>query len=165
MERIAFYPGTFDPITNGHVDILERAVMLADRVVMAIGVHPGKTPMFSGEERLEMLGQLAGRFNEGGRERVTIQAFQGLAVDAAVAAGASVLVRGLRDSSDFDYEMQMAGMNQTLGPSVATVFLPSSPSVRHITATLVRQIAAAGRDVAPFVPDFVLEKVEARTVR
>ena len=163
MDRIAFYPGTFDPITNGHVDILQRALTMADRVVVAIGIHPGKSPLFSLHERLAMVEELVARMNAASANAVSATTFDGLAVDAATAAGASMIIRGLRDASDFDYEMQMSGMNQTLSPGVATVFLPSSPAVRHITATLVRQIATAGRDVAPFVPDFVLERISRRS--
>ena len=163
MDRIALYPGTFDPITNGHVDILQRALRLADRVVVAIGVHPGKSPLFPRQDRLAMVEQLAALMNDASPDAVSATTFEGLAVDAAGAAGASMIVRGLRDASDFDYEMQMAGMNQALAPDIATVFLPSSPAVRHITATLVRQIAAAGRDVSPFVPDFVVERLSRRS--
>jgi len=162
MDRIAFYPGTFDPITNGHIDIVMRAAMLADRVILAIGVNPGKSPLFSLDDRLAMVRELAESLSGNEAGRITAMQFDGLAVDAARDAGATMLIRGLRDSSDFDYEMQMAGMNQALAPSVATVFLPSSPNVRHITATLVRQIAVAGRDVRAFVPDFVVDRIERR---
>ncbi len=162
MDRIALYPGTFDPITNGHVDILQRALTLADRVVIAIGVHPGKSPLFARQDRLAMVEELAAQMNQASPGSVATTTFDGLAVDAAAAAGASMIIRGLRDASDFDYEMQMAGMNQALAADIATVFLPSSPAVRHITATLVRQIATAGRDVLPFVPDFVAERISHR---
>lgn len=162
MGATAFYPGTFDPITNGHVDIAQRAAAIADHLVMAIGVHPGKSPMFSEKVRLEMVRDLGAQISAQTGSKVTGIVFHTLAVDAAREAGANMLVRGLRDASDFDYEMQMAGMNQTVAPEVVTVFLPSSPGVRHITATLVRQVVAAGRDVSPFVPDFVASRIDER---
>jgi pantetheine-phosphate adenylyltransferase len=152
MSRIAFYPGTFDPVTNGHADILAGALAIADRVVVAIGINPSKAPIFSLEERQEMIGKMAATLGADAGRRVSATAFEGLVVDAARAAGATILVRGLRDSADFDYEMQMAGMNGTLAPDIRTVFLPASPASRHITATLVRQIASLGGDVRPFVP-------------
>lgn len=157
MTRIALYPGSFDPVTNGHLDILEKSFALADQVIVAIGVHPGKTPLFSVEEREMMIREaLPGR-----SDSLTVIAFEGLVVDAAVAHGASLLIRGLRDATDFDYEMQMAGMNGTMAPEVSTVFLPASPSVRPITATLVRQIAKMGGDVRAFVPLGVAKRLEA----
>ena len=158
MTRIALYPGTFDPITNGHVDILAGALALADRVVVAIGVHPTKAPLFSLSERRTMIAELVAAI-PGVEERVTSTSFDGLVVDAARAAGATVIIRGLRDAADFDYEMQMAGMNGAMAPDIKTVFLPASPASRHITATLVRQIAAMGGDVQPFVPATVLARL------
>jgi pantetheine-phosphate adenylyltransferase len=162
MARIALYPGTFDPVTNGHADVLAGALALADKVVVAIGVHPGKAPLFSLKEREAMLAAMARAAGRGAAGRVTIVTFGGLVVDAAKAAGATILVRGLRDSADFDYEMQMAGMNGQLAPGLHTVFLPASPEVRHITATLVRQIAAMGGDVTPFVPPYVARKLKQK---
>lgn len=151
MKRIAYYPGSFDPPTNGHLDVLRHACSLADEVVIGIGVHPGKTPMFTFEERADLLVSVA---KEHGF-KVRVEAFDNLVVDAARAADASILVRGLRDGTDLDYEMQMAGMNGTMAPDLLTVFLPASPMVRAITATLVRQIAKMGGDVSPFVPKAV----------
>ena len=162
MTRIAFYPGTFDPVTNGHVDILAGALALADRVVVAIGVHPGKTPLFALRERREMIRDMVKGLGPGAAGRVDVVTFDGLSVDAARAAGATVIIRGLRDANDFDYEMQMAGMNQTMASELRTVFLPSSPAVRHITATLVRQIAAMGGDVTPFVPAQVAKRLKKK---
>jgi pantetheine-phosphate adenylyltransferase len=155
MTRVAFYPGTFDPVTNGHVDILAGALDLADRVVVGVGVNPGKSPMFATAERKAMVAAMAEALGKGAAGRVSIVDFSGLAVVAARAAGATLLIRGLRDANDFDYEMQMAGMNAAMAPDLRTVFLPASPASRHITATLVRQIAAMGGDVAPFVPPAV----------
>ncbi|MBN8995741.1 MAG: pantetheine-phosphate adenylyltransferase [Rhizobiales bacterium] len=163
MSRIAFYPGTFDPVTNGHADILAGALDIADTVIVAIGVNPSKAPIFTVEERQAMIGEMAKA--AGAARRVKAIAFEGLAVEAAKTAGATILVRGLRDSADFDYEMQMAGMNGTLAPGIRTVFLPAAPASRHITATLVRQIAALGGDVAPFVPAGVARRLKAKFAR
>ena len=164
MTRVALYPGSFDPVTNGHADVLAQALDLADRVVVAIGVHPSKKPMFEFDERVAMIRECVAALGVA-QERVDVVAFQGLVVETAKALGATILIRGLRDGTDLDYEMQMAGMNGTMAPSVRTVFLPASPMVRHITATLVRQIAQMGGDVAPFVPDTVAARMRARAGR
>lgn len=159
--RTAFYPGSFDPVTNGHLDVLRASFALADRVVVGIGVHPGKTPLFSFKEREAMLAEALADTPDLA-ERLEVVSFQNLVVDAAAAHGASVLVRGLRDGSDLDYEMQMAGMNRALRPEIATIFLPASPEVRHITATLVRQIASLGGQVDAFVPPHVAQRLIER---
>lgn len=161
MTRIAIYPGSFDPMTNGHVDVLERALALADRLIVAVGVHPAKKPLFSFEERADMIRAVAVRLGVP-TGRLDVIAFDGLVVEAAKTSGATLLIRGLRDATDFDYEMQMAGMNQTLAPTIRTVFLPASPDVRHITATLVRQIAAMGGDISAFVPADIVPHIVAR---
>jgi pantetheine-phosphate adenylyltransferase len=158
MPRTALYPGTFDPITNGHLDILAAALALADEVVVAIGVHPSKKPMFPLNERKAMITASAKALPEATR-RVRVTTFDGLVVDAARKAGAGIIIRGLRDAADFDYEMQMAGMNGAMAPDIHTIFLPAAPNTRHITATLVRQIAAMGGDVSPFVPENVAGKI------
>ncbi len=162
MSRIGFYSGSFDPITNGHADVIQRALGLVDELVVGIGVHHGKVPMFTAEERIAML-EAEGRSltkKHGGRMRVVT--FSGLVVDAAREAGASLIIRGLRDGTDFDYEMQMAGMNGEMAPGIETVFLPASPDVRHITASLIRQIAAMGGDVTPFVSSAIARKLKAK---
>lgn len=165
MARTALYAGSFDPVTNGHLDVLKAACRLADKVVIAIGTHPGKQPMFSTEERLAMLKEVAEPI--AAREKVKVETitFDDLVVSAAKRAGATLLIRGLRDASDFDYEMQMAGMNGAMAPEVETVFLPATPSTRPITATLVRQIAAMGGDVSAFVPAPVAKRLAARFPR
>jgi len=161
--RTALYSGSFDPITNGHLDVLRQALGVADRVVVAIGIHPGKPPLFSFEERVAMIEAVAhATFGAEAAGRVSVASFDGLVVEAARRHGATLLLRGLRDGTDLDYEMQMAGMNATLAPDVQTVFLPASPGVRHITATLVRQIAAMGGDVTAFVPTGVAERLAAK---
>jgi pantetheine-phosphate adenylyltransferase len=165
MDRTALYPGSFDPLTNGHIDILQAAFRLCDRLVVAVGVHPNKEPMLSIDDRLELIELIAKPLGEA--EGVVIEActFDNLVVDFAGEVGATLLIRGLRDGGDFDYEMQMAGMNGSMAPWLQTVFLPASPDVRHITATLVRQIAAMGGDIEPFVPPAVAERLKLRLGR
>jgi pantetheine-phosphate adenylyltransferase len=162
MARIAFYTGSFDPVTNGHADVIAAAAGLCDRLVLGVGVHPGKKPLFSVEQRADLLRQVAMPLLAAKGAALDVATFDDLTVDAARRAGASIIIRGLRDGSDLDYEMQMAGMNGTMAPDVQTVFLPASPGVRHITATLVRQIAAMGGDVSPFVPAPVLAALKTR---
>jgi pantetheine-phosphate adenylyltransferase len=162
MPRIALYAGSFDPITNGHIDVIRQAVRLADRLVLAIGVHPGKTPLFSAEDRLAMLEETCRPIARETGCELSCTTFADLAVTAARRAGATMLIRGLRDGSDFDYEMQMAGMNGTMAPDVQTVFLPASPQVRPITATLVRQIAGMGGDFSAFVPAAVALRLKRK---
>ena len=127
MKRIGFTSGSFDPVTNGHLDVIARAARMVDTLVIGIGVHPGKTPLFSTEEKIEMLkAETAGIAKETGCT-IEIVTFDNLTVDAAKAAGATPIFRGLRDGTDFDYEMQMAGMNGAMAPDIDTVFLPASP--------------------------------------
>ncbi|PZQ79593.1 MAG: pantetheine-phosphate adenylyltransferase [Ancylobacter novellus] len=160
--RIAFYPGSFDPPTNGHLEVARAAARLVDRLVVGVGIHPGKTPLFTAGERLDLLREVFAPIAAEAGAALDCVTFDNLVVDAAEAHGASLLIRGLRDGTDLDYEMQMAGMNATLKPGVQTVFLPASPIARPITATLVRQIAAMGGDVSPFVPPAVLIRLKAR---
>jgi pantetheine-phosphate adenylyltransferase len=162
MPRIALYPGSFDPVTNGHLDVVRHAVGLCDRLVVAIGVHPGKKPLFSVEERLEMLQEVFGPVAAKAGCAFDCITFDDLAVTAAQRVGATILIRGLRDGTDLDYEMQMAGMNETMAPDVHTVFVPASPTVRPITATLVRQIAGMGGDVSNFVPKAVATRLKSK---
>jgi pantetheine-phosphate adenylyltransferase len=163
MTRIAYYPGSFDPVTNGHLDILLQALALFDKVIVGIGVHPGKSPMFTFEERAELVVGAVAAFDSDAASRTTVEQFDNLVIQAAHDAGAAILVRGLRDGTDLDYEMQMAGMNGTMAPDIKTVFFPASPQVRPITGTLVRQIAKMGGDVSPFVPQNVLTALKAKT--
>ncbi|MEP4767952.1 MAG: pantetheine-phosphate adenylyltransferase [Roseibium sp.] len=164
MKRIALYPGSFDPVTNGHMDILRQALGLADKVIVAIGIHPGKQPLFSFEERVDLIHQSAqAEFKAEDAQRIEVISFADLVVNTARAHNANVLVRGLRDGTDLDYEMQMSGMNGTLAPDIRTVFLPASPNVRHITATLVRQIAKMGGEISEFVPKPIAEPLRRRT--
>jgi pantetheine-phosphate adenylyltransferase len=162
MPRTALFPGSFDPVTNGHLDLVRQAARLADRLVLAIGTHPGKAPLFSTQERLAMLEETCGPPARAAGCEFACITFADLVVAAAQREGATLLIRGLRSATDFDYEMEMAGMNGTMVPDVQTVFLPASPAVRPITATLVRQIASMGGDVAPFVPPAVASRLKQK---
>ena len=161
-SRTGFYSGSFDPVTSGHADVIARALQLVDKLVIGIGVHPGKAPLFTVDERIDMLKrETAPLLAKGGT--VEVVTFAGLTIDAARDAGAVVIFRGLRDATDFDYEMQMCGMNGAMAPSIGTVFLPASPGVRHITATLVRQIAQMGGDVSKFVSADVAGRLASKS--
>jgi pantetheine-phosphate adenylyltransferase len=160
--RTALYAGSFDPMTNGHVDVLRRALDIADHVVVAVGINPGKAPLFEAGERAAMIREVAAADDIAAVDRLEVVTFDGLVVEAARTAGANLLVRGLRDGTDFDYEMQLAAMNAVLAPEIRTVFLPASPAVRPITANLVRQVAAMGGDVTAFVPAAVGRRLVAR---
>jgi pantetheine-phosphate adenylyltransferase len=157
--RTAVYPGSFDPLTRGHEDLVRRALALADRVVVAVAHAPtqAKTGLFDIGERLEMI-----RETFADEPRVDAVAFQGLLVDFARARGAAVVIRGVRTVADFEYELQMATMNRKLAPAVETVFLAPDPAHSFVTGTLVRQVAALGGDVSPFVPPAVLRRIRAR---
>lgn len=161
-SRIAFYAGSFDPLTNGHLDVLRGTLAFADQIIVGIGVQASKQPLFSFEERVELIETWAKEVIGADASRLKIVAFKGLLVDAARVHGATMLIRGLRDGTDLDYEMQMAGMNGIMAPDLQTVFLPASPSVRTITATLVRQIASMGGNIRPFVPANVASALERK---
>ena len=152
MPRIALYAGSFDPVTNGHLDVVTRAARLFDRLILAIGMHPGKAPLFAADERIVMLQESCTPIAQAAGCELQCITFADLVIEAARRLGATTLVRGLRDGTDFDYEIQMAGMNAGLAPEIQTIFLPAAPAVRPIAATLVRQIAAMGGDVSAFVP-------------
>jgi pantetheine-phosphate adenylyltransferase len=162
MTRIGFTSGSFDPVTNGHLDVIARAARMVDRLVVGVGVHPGKTPLFSPEEKIEMLRAEVAPISAKTGCTIDIVTFDDLTVDAAKAANATLIFRGLRDGTDLDYEMQMAGMNATMAPDIDTVFLPASPGVRHVTATLVRQIAMMGGNVKAFVSPAVRKRLAAK---
>ena len=161
MERIGFTSGSFDPVTNGHRDVIARAARMVDRLVVGVGVHPGKAPLFAAEERVEMLRAEAAAVAAKSC-RIEIVTFDTLTVAAAKAAGATLIFRGLCDGTDFNYEMQMAGMNSAMAPGIDTVFLPASPGVRHIAGTLVRQIALMGGDVSLFVSPAVAARLRLK---
>ena len=165
MPRTALYAGSFDPVTNGHLDVVRHAVRLADKLVLAVGVNPGKAPLFSADERLTMLQEICAPIAREAKCELSCVTFSGLVVEAARKAGATLLIRGLRDGTDFNYEMQMAGMNEAMAPEMQSVFLPASPLARPITATLVRQIAGMGGDVTAFVPAAVAARLKKKFSR
>jgi pantetheine-phosphate adenylyltransferase len=152
VSRVGFYPGSFDPLTNGHVDVMTAAAALCDVLVVGIGTHPTKAPMFSPEDRLRLIEVECRPLVEARHCLLRVATFDGLAVRAAEHEGAELMIRGLRDGTDLDYELQLAGMNAVMAPGVQTVLLPPTSRTRHVTATLVRQIARLGGDVTPFVP-------------
>jgi pantetheine-phosphate adenylyltransferase len=162
MTRIGFYSGSFDPVTLGHADVIAGALTLIDKLVIGVGIHPGKTPLFSTAEKVEMLKAEVKPLAKAAGAAFDIVTFDGLVVDAVTKAGGTAIFRGLRDGTDLDYEMQMAGMNGAMKPTIRTVFLPASPGVRHITATLVRQIAMMGGNVDAFVSPQVARRLKAR---
>ena len=159
---VGFYPGSFDPVTNGHLDVVERACKLVDRLVIAVGKHHTKTPLFVHDDRMALLRQTTEPIGRRTDTTIEIVDFDGLMVQAARQFGAKLIIRGLRDTTDYNYEMQMVGMNAQMAPDLQTVFVPSSPHVRHISATLVRQIAEMGGDISAFVPAIVLKALKTK---
>jgi pantetheine-phosphate adenylyltransferase len=161
MSRlIGFYPGSFDPLTNGHMDVIERACKLVDKLVIAVGTHHSKKPLFSHTDRLALLRAVLEPVGKRTDTEIEVTEFDGLMVLAARQHQAKLIIRGLRDTTDYNFEMQMVGMNAQMAPDLQTVFLPSSPHVRHISATLVRQIAEMGGDISAFVPAIVLKALK-----
>ena len=157
MKHIAVYPGTFDPVTNGHIDLVERSLRIFDKVIVAVAENPKKKPLFSPEERIAMLTKATGRY-----ENVVIEGFDGLLVDYVRKKRAVGIIRGLRAVSDFEYEMQMALMNRRLDNTIETVFLMPSEEYSFITATIVREAASYGGDVSSLVPKVVVEKLRKK---
>lgn len=157
---VGFYPGSFDPLTNGHLDVIERACKLVDRLVIAVGTHHSKKPLFSHVDRLALLAAALEPVGKRTDTEIEVVEFTGLMVTAARQHQARLIIRGLRDTTDYNFEMQMVGMNAQMAPDLQTVFLPSSPHVRHISATLVRQIAEMGGDISAFVPQIVLKALK-----
>jgi pantetheine-phosphate adenylyltransferase len=162
MPRVALYAGSFDPVTNGHLDVVRQAAQLADRLVIGVGVNSSKMALFSLEERVAMLEEACRPLIHGSGCELRIIAFSGLAVVAARRVGASLLVRGLRDRRDFDDEMRMAGMNEAMAPDIQTVYLAGSSTVRSVTSTAVRQLAFTGGDVGALVPGITLAYLKAK---
>jgi len=160
--RIAVYPGTFDPITLGHMDIIRRAAHLADRLAIGVTTNPSKSPMFTVEERLAMVKREVADIADG---KISVVAFDSLLMDFAVREGASMIVRGLRAVADFEYEFQMAGMNQQLNADIETVFLMADVSLQPIASKLVKEIALFGGDIHKFVSAAVAADVGARIER
>lgn len=158
-ERIGIYPGTFDPITLGHADIIRRGSKLVDRLIVGVTTNPSKNPMFETEERFAMVER---EIEEMGLDNVEVVGFNALLVKFAHKMGASVLIRGLRAVADFEYEYQMAGMNQQLDDDIETVFLMADVSLQPIASRLVKEIALFGGDIAPFVSAAVRNDVNTR---
>jgi pantetheine-phosphate adenylyltransferase len=156
--RIGVYPGTFDPITLGHMDIIRRGAKLVDRLVIGVTTNPSKNPMFSVEERMAMVKREVAEIDGG----IEVVSFDSLLMDFAERTGASVIVRGLRAVADFEYEYQMAGMNQQLNDRIETVFLMADVSLQPIASRLVKEIAFYGGDIRKFVSAAVQEEVAAR---
>lgn len=155
-----FYPGSFDPVTNGHLDVIERACKLVDVLYVGVGKQHRKAGLLPDADRISLLTQTAAPIGTRTDTEIHVVDFEGLMVHAARQLGAKLIIRGLRDTTDYNYEMQMVGMNAQMAPDLQTVFVPSSPHVRHISATLVRQIAEMGGDISAFVPAIVLEALE-----
>jgi pantetheine-phosphate adenylyltransferase len=157
MATTAIYPGTFDPLTNGHTDLVERASKRFDRVIVAVAINPGKKPVFSLEERVELAEQTLAEFGN-----VEVCGFEGLLVDVAKEKKADVILRGLRAVSDFEHEFQLASMNRKMQPDVETMFLTPSEQFSYISSSLVREIAALGGDVSEFVAPNVLAALRSK---
>ncbi|HKM62023.1 MAG TPA: pantetheine-phosphate adenylyltransferase [Acidisphaera sp.] len=161
-QRVGVYPGTFDPVTNGHIDIVSRAARLLDRLVVGVAINIGKGPLFTLEERVELVrAEMASIAHRNGMI-IEVQPFQTLLIDFARAVGASVIVRGLRALSDFDYEFAMAGMNYRLDDEIETIFLMASEHHQFIQSRFVREIALMGGDISSFVPSLTLERTLKR---
>ena len=161
-RRIALYPGTFDPPTLGHHDIIRRAVKLVDHLVIGVATNSTKTPLFTLEERVAILRREVGQHTASGRATIEVRSFQGLLMDFAGDVGAQMVVRGLRAVSDFEYEFQMVGMNAAMKSDVETVFLMADPQHQAIASRLVKEIALLGGDVSPFVSADVAELLKQR---
>jgi pantetheine-phosphate adenylyltransferase len=159
-KRVGLYPGTFDPITNGHLDIIRRAVKLVDHLVLGVAINASKGPLFSLQERVEMVQHEADRLK--GNATIEVRPFQSLLMHFANEVGAGVIIRGLRAVSDFEYEFQMVGMNMRLNKEVETVFLMAEPMNQAIASKLVKEIATLGGDISPFTSAYVAERLLKR---
>jgi pantetheine-phosphate adenylyltransferase len=162
-ERVGVYPGTFDPITNGHTDIILRATKIVDRLVIGVAKNIGKGPLFTTDERVAIVKEEIAHINGGEvQKRIEVKPFDNLLMHFAVEQGASVIVRGLRAVSDFEYEFQMAGMNSRLNATVETVFLMSADRYQFISSRFVKEIGQLGGDVTPFVSARVAERIKKK---
>ena len=159
QPRIGIYPGTFDPITNGHTDIIRRAMKLVDRLIVGVARNDGKGPHFATDERVEIVRDEVAHLENGDAERIEVRAFDSLSVDFARSVGAGVIIRGLRAVSDFEYELQMASLNARLNPQVETVFLMASDRYHFISSRFVKEIGALGGDVSHFVSPRVVVRL------
>jgi len=157
MKNIILYPGTFDPITNGHLDLIERAARLFDLVIVAVADSPGKKPLFDVDTRVELAEKVVSNLSN-----IEVCGFSGLLVDLAKEKNANILLRGLRAVSDFEYEFQLANMNRHLSPELESLFLTPSEQYSFISSTLVREVASLGGDISQFVPKAVQQKLHTR---
>ena len=162
QPRIGIYPGTFDPITNGHADIIRRAIKIVDRLVIGVARNDGKGPLFATDEPVEIVRDEVSHLENGDAERIEVRAFDTLLVNFAQSAGATMVIRGLRAVSDFEYEFQMAGMNARLNPEIETVFLMASDRFQFISSRFVKEIGALGGDVSHFVSPRVAARLSDR---
>ena len=164
-QRIGLYPGTFDPVTNGHIDIIARSARLMHKLVIGVAINTGKGPLFSLEERVELVQAEIQEIASRNGTVIEVLPFQGLLIDFARKLGACMIVRGLRAVSDFDYEFQMAGMNYRMAPDIETVFLMASERHQFIASRLVKEVAALGGDISSFVPSLTLDRTLKRIGR
>lgn len=163
-KRTGLYPGTFDPITNGHLDIINRALKLVDHLVIGVAINRDKGPLFALEDRVAMVTEEVDRLRAAGRSSatVTVKPFESLLMHFAEEVGAQMIIRGLRAVSDFEYEFQMAGMNERLNPDIETVFLMAEAQHQAVASRLVKEIARLGGDISPFTPPMVRDRLIAR---
>ena len=157
MKTLVIYPGSFDPVTYGHIDIIKRAFKLTDRLIVAVANNYEKSPMFTLKERVEMLKQATN-----GLKGVSVDSFDGLAVDYVKSKGAKAMIRSLRMISDFEYEFQMALTNRKLSPTVETIFMTPSEEYSYVSSRLIKEAASLGADISSFVPDFVQKAIRKK---
>src|SRR3989338_4386649 len=161
-RRVGIYPGTFDPVTRGHLDIIARATRVVDRLIVAVAVNAGKDPLFSLPERVEMVRHEVAQIGNGAGSRIRVVPFKSLLMNFVEEMGAAVIVRGLRAVSDFEYEFQMAGMNARLNPKIETIFLMAADRYQFISSRFVKEIGRLGGDVGHFVSPYVKGRLEGR---
>jgi pantetheine-phosphate adenylyltransferase len=162
MDRIGLYAGSFDPVTNGHLDIIARSLNLVDRVIVGIGVSASKKPLFSFDERRDLIFASLKSKDIQFDNRIDVISFSGLLVNIAAEKAANVIIRGLRSAADYDYEAQMTAMNRKMAPEIETIYLAGAPEISFISSSLVRQIASMNGDVSSFVAKPVVEKIKLK---